>query len=84
MRQNSNSWAATSFGGTCGCFLFILLLNLTVGAFCFDYSLGAIFGKHVGWFLCMVGGMFLGELTIPLAVVLAIISAAGVAFPLVH
>jgi hypothetical protein len=83
-RSYSGSGSAAGCTSVGGCWLFIIIFNLTLGAYCFDYSMGAVFGKHVGWALSMLGGLVLGELTVPLAIVLAIVGAAGVAFPLVH
>jgi EamA domain-containing membrane protein RarD len=70
--------------GSCGCFLTILAVNLTLGAMAFNYSVETIFGKHLPIFVDVLGGLFLGELTIPCAVVCWVAAACGVHIPFVH
>jgi hypothetical protein len=61
-------------GGFCGCALLILVINLLLGGFCFDYCFWAIFGKDIPWYGDMICGLFLGEFVLPLSVVLWILS----------
>lgn len=58
----------------CGCFLLIALFNLTIGAVCFDYCLWGFFGVDIPWYADVLCGLFTGEVVVPLAVVLWIIS----------
>ena len=54
------------FGMGCGTIiLVILLINVTIGALCFDYSLDYYFGTDVEWWKDAIGGLVLGEITIP-------------------
>ena len=69
------------FGGGYGCLIVFFILNLSLGAFCFDYTLSCFWGTDVHWVLDMVGGAFLGEITIPSAIVCAIVKASGVETP---
>tara|TARA_Y100000310_G_scaffold280329_1_gene299988 strand:- start:1603 stop:1884 length:282 start_codon:yes stop_codon:yes gene_type:complete len=49
---------------------------------CFDYSLNALFGKDVSYWLDVLGGFFLCPITVPGSVVLLIAENCGVVFPL--
>jgi len=79
MRNRNNGLGI--LGGGCGCYLTVIVINLTFGAWCFSYSLNSFFGKDAPWYLDVVGGLFLGELTIPLAVVCFILNSIGVHTP---
>ncbi len=74
------SKVAASCGGCCA----LLLVNLTLGAWCFDYILYSIFGKDIPWYGDLVAGLFLGELAIPATVVCWIVRLCGVDVPLVQ
>lgn len=77
---------SSSSGGGCGvlgCWLLIVIVNLTLGSYCFNYSLGAIWGTQLPWGLALIGGLFLGELTIPCAVICWLITLSGVAQPFI-
>lgn len=60
------------------------MINPTIGAWCFDYVLASGFGKDVPWYWDVIGGLFLGEFTIPLAVITFILRLAGVQVPFFH
>lgn len=66
---------------SCGCLIAILALNLTVGAMCFAYSLRSILGADVPWWADALGGLFLGQITIPLAVICWVLRLAGLDAP---
>jgi hypothetical protein len=68
----------------CGCFLLIIAFNLTVGALAFQYSLSTVFGKNIPWYGDVIAGLFLGEFTIPCAIVCWIITLCGVEAPFVR
>ena len=61
-------------GGLCGCMVLILVINIFLGGFCFDYCLWGIFGKDIPWYADVICGLFLGEFVIPLSFVLWILS----------
>lgn len=66
----------------CGCYLLVLAFNLTLGGYTFQYCLKAFFYKDIPWYWDVIGGMFLGELTIPLAVITWIVNhIAGIPVP---
>lgn len=81
MSRNNGTVEATATGGTCGCIVFILLLNLSLGGFCFDYALNAIAGFDIPWYADMVAGLVLGEAAIPAAVICWILTLCGIATP---
>jgi len=69
---------------SCGCMILVLLINPLLGGFCFNYSLGAIWGTHLSWFLAALGGLFLGEIAIPAALIIWLITLSGVATPFIR
>ena len=62
----------------------ILIVNLTLGAYCFSYSLDTIAGTHVSPTMNTLGGLALGEITIPLAVICWIVNTSGVKHPWIN
>lgn len=70
-------------GGMCGCWIMLLLMNLTIGGLCFQYCLWSIFGKDVPWYADAVAGLFLGQFALPAAVVCWIIRLCDVAVPFI-
>lgn len=67
-----------------GCFIVFLIINLTIGAVCFDYSLNAIFGKDIPWYGDVACGLFLGEFTIPVALICWVLIQCDVDAPFVE
>lgn len=67
----------------CGCMIMVLVLNLTLGAVCFDYSLDTIFEKDIPWYGDAVCGLFLGEITIPCAVICWVLVQCDIEAPFV-
>ena len=49
---------------------------------CFDYSLNALFGKDIPYWLDVVAGIVCCPLTVPGSVILLVAEYCGVAFPL--
>jgi hypothetical protein len=83
-RNNYSRTGAGLFGGTCGCWILVLLINLTIGSFCLNYALDTIVGTTLPWLLAGVLGLFLGELTIPVAILCFIANLCNVAHPWIH
>jgi len=82
MKTQRGGKQAGCFGLSCGClWLLVILVNLTLGAFCFDYTLNSFFGVDPAWYWNVLGGLFLGEAAIPIAACTFIIHAAGVPVP---
>lgn len=67
--------------GCCGCFLFIMLINLTIGAVAFDYALYSLWGKEIPWYGDMACGAIMGEVAVPVALVCLIMRLCGVQSP---
>jgi hypothetical protein len=62
-------------GSACACLaLFVVVFNLTLGALCFQYSLWAICGKDIPWYADAACGLIGGEVVVPLAFVLWVLS----------
>lgn len=51
----------------CSIMLFIMLLNVTIGAVSVNYILSWM-GKDIVWFGDVILGLFLGEIAVPIAV----------------
>lgn len=62
-------------------YLAVLAFFGWIGAKLFEYSLWAIFGKDVPWYLDVCGGLVLNGMSVPLAVCCAIARASGVEVP---
>ncbi len=67
-----------------GCVVIIFLFNLLLGGWSFDYCLWSIFGKDVPFYMDMLCGLFVGQFTIPLAVVCLLLRCCGVEVPFFH
>lgn len=73
MRRNSdNSWF------TCGCYSIILLLNLLFGGVSVNYLLEVFLSKTIPLFWAVVIGIFAGQFTIPVAVIVWVLKLTGV------
>jgi hypothetical protein len=70
-------------GSGCSALVLLVLLGVTIGSRCFDYSLYSIFGKGVPWYADCVAGTVLGSPCIPVAVICWIIRLCGVEAPFV-
>lgn len=62
---------------TCGCWGVMVVVNLLVGGWSVDYLLSAI-GKNIPFLWDAVIGLLIGELSIPAAVVVAVLKKFGV------
>lgn len=73
----------TQAGCLFGLFFVILpLINVTIGAMCFDYCLWNLFQKNIHWFGDCLCALFVAELAMPVALVIFILKIFGVDFPL--
>jgi hypothetical protein len=66
-----------------GCIIAFFLFGITIGAYAFNYCVNFIFGVTLPWYINVVGGVLGGEVTLPLAIILWLISLAGVHGPLI-
>jgi hypothetical protein len=83
MSKLNGSEAASACFGYCGCFVMILILNVTIGGLCFAYSLFSILGKEIPWYADAICGLFLGQFAIPCALVCWILRLCGVEAPFI-
>lgn len=75
MKKNSSVGSGMSIG--CLIYIAVIVLNVTVGA----WSVGEIlswFSKDIPLFADVVIGLFVGEVSIPVAIIGAILKACGV------
>jgi hypothetical protein len=70
--------------GGCGCYILVILFNLAVGGLTFQYSLSSIFGKDVAWWVDVIAGAILAEITVPVAILCWIARLCGVEVPFIH
>ena len=88
MKSNKKKESALTgvgcLGVGCSLWIGVIILNLTLGAYCFAFSLDFLFGKSVDTSWNVISGLFLGELTIPVAVICWILKLAGVSNPVFH
>lgn len=78
------SKSSTAAGLNCGCALFVLFVNMTLGALAFDCCLWSIFGKTIPWWADMICGAVMGQVVIPAAVVCLVLRACGIEAPFVR
>lgn len=62
----------------CGCFLFFVLFNLILGGWSVNYLLLSFAEKTIPFFWATVVGLFVGEFSIPIAIVAKILIHFGV------
>lgn len=67
--------------GCCSCWF---LINITLGAWCFHYSLFQILGKNVPWFVDVLCGFLLGQFAIIAAFICWILRLYGIEAPFVQ
>lgn len=63
---------------TCGCGILMLIFNFFIGGWSVNYLLVEFLGKNIPfWGSCLIG-MFAGEISVPLAVVVWILKYFGI------
>jgi hypothetical protein len=75
---------AVIVGGGCGAIVMLLIINITVGALCFQYALWSIFAKDIPWYGDVMVGLVGGQFAVPVAFVCWIIRLCGVEVPFYH
>lgn len=65
----------------CGCLIIFILFNIAIGGISVDYCLWYLFEKNVPWFADVIGGIFLGEFTVPLMVLCWLLKLCGIESP---
>ena len=66
-----------------GCMLVLLIINIVLGGVSFDYCLWYTFGKDISWYYDVLCGFFVGEFTIPLAIIFWIMNLCGIPAPII-
>lgn len=72
-----------SFNSGCNLIFWLFVINVTMGAYCFQYCLWSIFGKDIPWYADIVAGFFGGQFCIPLTIICWIIRLCGVEAPFI-
>lgn len=81
-KSNASDSAGCAVSG--GCFLVFLVFNLCFGAWSVNYCLDSFLGKTVDFWIAMVTGLILAEITVPLAVICWLLRLAGLDVPFIH
>ncbi len=63
---------------TCGCYVFLFIVMAIVGGIASNYLLGVFFAKSIPFFWDMVIGAAIGEILIPIALVIWILKMFNV------
>lgn len=64
--------------------LVILFVNLLLGGMSVNYCLSSFMGKTVDFWVATLAGLFLAEITIPLAIVCWLLRLCGVETPFIR
>lgn len=79
---SSGSGEGCAVGGACGCWLAFLLFNLCLGGVSLQYCLECFIGKGLDQFwVAALLGLFLGEFTVPIAIICFVLKLCGVHMP---
>lgn len=83
-----------SYPGRSGCGLFaggcgaqigcVVLCNLVFGLWSVQYCLESFFNKHADPIVAFIAGLFVAELTFPLAIICWLVRSCGVPIPFIH
>jgi hypothetical protein len=63
---------------SCGCGLLIIILNLVGGAWSVNYLLEFFLDKTIAWGYAFLIGIFSGQFSIPIAVIMYLLEKGGV------
>lgn len=66
-----------------GCVTGVIVVNATLGGIAFNYALASLMGKNIPWIADAIIGLFLGEITIPVALICWVIRLCGVPAPFI-
>jgi len=76
-KNRLNASEATSLGG-CGCWIVLLVFNLALGGWSVNYLLQWWFEKNIPFIFDTIIGLFIAEVSVPVAVIGAILRHFGV------
>lgn len=85
-RHSQDLWKAqqsTLAISSCGCWIFLLIFNATIGGWAFDYCLMALGGVNLPWYVDGLCGLILAQIIVPLWLILFIMSYF-VVYPIWH
>ena len=74
MRRNDNGTGVVG----CGCWLIVLLINVSVGGWSVQYLIDVVFNEVIPFWGAAVIGLFVGELSIPAAIIVWLLKFFGV------
>lgn len=63
---------------TCGCYVLVAIFNVLVGGWSINYILDVFVHKMLPFGWAMVIGLFAGEISVPVAIVIAILKHFGI------
>lgn len=72
---------ATDRGSSCftvGCFVLAFLTNIVLGGWSVNYLLLSIFDKTIPFLFSAIIGLFVGEFSVPIAVIVLILRNFGI------
>ena len=62
----------------CGCFIILMVVNFLVGGWSVNYLLNFFVSKVIPFFWAGVIGIFAGEISIPVAIIVAILHSCHI------
>lgn len=71
-RNSDSSWVS------CGCWVVVLIFNFLVGGWSVNYLLDFFVNKTIPFFGAALIGLFAGEISVPVAVVVALLRFFGI------
>lgn len=77
------SYGKSSSAPGCGFLICWLIFNLTLGGVSFAYVLDFVFAKHIPWYADVLGGLVLGQFTVPGMIICWILKLCGVHSPMI-
>ena len=84
LRTQKGGSDAGVIGGTCGCYIAVIIFNLALGAWSLNYCLQSFIGHTIDTWIAVLVGLFVAEITFPVAIICVILNACGVHTPYLH
>jgi uncharacterized membrane protein YcjF (UPF0283 family) len=76
--MNYRSRGSESSIASCGCGLLLVLFNLFVGGWSVNYLLQFFLAKTIPFIGAMLIGLIVGEISVPVAIVVALLKTFGI------
>jgi hypothetical protein len=77
-KMSYRSRSDESYIASCGCWLLLVVFNLLVGGWSVNYLLSFFLEKTIPFVGAMLIGLFAGEISVPVAVVIAMLKWFGI------